>query len=329
MKRTPLKISLLACSLLLGACASPTASVTSSTATNASSEATTSVVSSSSGTASSTDVRSSYGAFQIEATTNGATPVYDSATSTYTLAVSAKKATYTASGYLKGRIVVANPDNLTSYKGLVLILNGVYLESDSQTDYVIDDTNSDKYLAIETAAGTINYVSAVVGAIHSENNLRFGGSGTLNVVSKTGHGAKADDILFYGTGDVNIQASADGLHGKNFYTNDSETTPTEFSGTLFISGVQEQALDFSDGSGTVDDPWVGEIIVDQGAKIVINTAQNVARANTAITVNGSIIATGIIDSSPIITKNTGALVVSVASDATFTVNGTAIVSETL
>jgi hypothetical protein len=325
MKHTPLKISLLACSLLLGACASSVTSETSSSMAAPSSEATSSVVSSSS----SSDVRSSYGAFAIEATTNGTAPIYDSATSTWTIGVSAKKATYTASGYLKGRIVVANPDNLASYKGVVLILNGVYLESDSETDYVIDDTNSDKYLALETGAGTINVVSAVAGAIHSENNLRFGGSGTLNVVSKTGHGAKADDILFYGTGDVNIQASADGLHGKNFYTNDGETTPSEFAGTLFIGGVQEQALDFSDGSGTVDDPWVGEIIVDKDAKIVINTAQNVARANTAITVNGSIVATGILDSSPIITKNTGALVVSVAEGASFSVNGTALTSQIL
>jgi hypothetical protein len=328
MKHTPLKISLLACSLLLGACTSSFSSNASSSAATSSS-ATTSAVSSSSSPAESSDIRSSYGAFQIEATTNGATPVFDSATSTYTLAVSAKKATYTATGYLKGRIVVANPDNLTSYKGVVLILNGVYLESDSETDYAIDDTNSDKYLALETSSGTTNYVVANAGAIHSENNLRFGGDGTLNVVSKTGHGAKADDILFYGAGNVVIQASADGLHGKNFYTNDSETTPTEFTGTLTIQGVQEQALDFSDGSGTTDDPWVGSILVDKDAKIVIKTAQNVARANTAITVNGSIIATGIIDTSPIITKNTGALVVTVASDATFTVNGTALASQIL
>lgn len=330
MKHSTLKISLLACSLLLGSCAvansASTSAVTSETST---STVASSSAASSSSVVSSSDVRSDYGAFALTQVSNGTAPVYDSATSTWTIGVSAKKATYNATGYLKGKIVVANPDNLSDYKGVVLILNGVYLENDSETDPAISFTNSSKYLALETAAGTTNYIAATAMAINSENNLRFGGDGALNVISKTGHGAKADDILFYGAGKVHIAASADGLHGKNFYTNDSESTPTEFTGTLTIEGVQEQALDFSDGSGTTDDPWVGSIVVDSGAKIVIAVAQNVARANLAITVNGSIVATGILDSSPIITKNTGALAVTVGTGATFTVNGSAIASETL
>jgi hypothetical protein len=95
-------------------------------------------------------------------------------------------------------------------------------------------------------------------------------------------------------------------------------------GLLTIKNVQEQALDFCDGSGTSEDPWTGEIIVDSGAKIVIDNAQNVARVNTAFTVNGSIVATTILDVAPIITKNSGSLVVTIAEGATFTVNGTAI-----
>ena len=46
-------------------------------------------------------------------------------------------------------------------------------------------------------------------------------------------------------------------------------------------------------------------------------------------VSGSIVATTILDVAPIITKNSGSLVVTVAEGATFTVNGTAVASETL
>jgi hypothetical protein len=337
MKNTSLKITLLACSLLLGSCASVSTSSAKSSSESTASQAASSSEETSAESSSSTeesssltsDIRSSYGNFTIAATSNGTTPTYDSATSTWTLGVSAKKATYTCSGYLSGRIVVGNPSNLTDYKGVVLILNGAYIESDSTTDYVIDDTNSSKYLALESAEGTTNYITNGYGAVHSTNNLRFGGSGNLVIVSKAGHGAKADDILLYGNGNITINAAADGLHGKDFYTNDSESTPSEFTGTLTINGVGEQALDFCDGSGTEADPWTGSITVDSGAKIVIATAQNVARANTAITVNGSIIATNILDTAPIITKNSGALIVTIAEGATFMVNGTALTSQTL
>jgi len=277
----------------------------------------------------SSDPAEVYGAFSIVQTSNGTAPVYDAATSTWTIGVSSSKALYAVKGYLQGRIVIANPDNLASFKGVVLELNGVYIEGNSETDYAVDFTLSGKYLALESASGTANVIRNTAGAINSENNLRFGGEGKLVLISTTGHGAKADDILFYGSSDVTIAAAADGLHGHNFYTNDGESTPSEYTGTLTIQGVQEQALDFCDGSGTAEDPWSGEIIVDPGAKIVIDIAQNVARVNTAFVIEGSIVATTILDAAPIITKNSGFLIVTVADGAVFTVNGTAIASETL
>lgn len=364
MKHNGLKIALLSVSLLLGSCTNTAVSsaaissaagssatvssvssvsestaasstLTSSTATSSSetpassSTTTSSTESSETPASSSTDVRSNYGTFSVEKTTNGADPVYDEATNTWTLAVSAKKATYTLSGYFKGRIVVANPSALTSYKGVILILNNVYIEGTSSDSYAVEDTNDDKYMALETVEGTTNYVTNVFGAVASENNLRFGGAGVLNLYSENGHGAKANDILLYGSGNINVAAKADGLHGDNFYTNDGETTPSEFTGTLTVKGVEEQALDFSKGSGTTEDPWLGSLTIDADAKIVVDTAQNVIKANTSVIVNGSIIATHILGDSPIITLNTGALTVTVADSAVFTCNGVAIVSETL
>ena len=256
-------------------------------------------------------------------------PTYDETSNTWTIGVSAKKATYTVSGYFKGKIVVANPSNLTDYKGVVIKLNQAYIESDDDKTCAITYSNDAKYLALETVSGTVNYINGAAGAVESSNNLRLGGAGNLYLLSAMGHGAKGDDILLYGAGDITIAAAADGLHGHDFFTNDSEDTPTEFSGTLTVKGVGEQALDFSDGSGTSDDPWTGSIMVDSEAKIVVDTAQNVARANLAITVAGSITATNILGDQPIITKNSGALVVTILEGASFLVNGVALQSQTL
>lgn len=334
MKHTLYPLLSLACLALLAACSPSTsssaaASLSSASASSSSASTSTSTSTSSSTSETSSDPADVYGDFSITQTANGTTPIYDAATSTWTIGVSSSKAVYALKGYLQGRIVIANPDNLTSFKGVVLDLNGAYIEGDSETEYAINFTLSGKYLALESASGTTNVISNTAGAVNSENNLRFGGEGKLLLVSSTGHGAKADDILFYGSSDVTIAAAADGLHGHNFYTNDGESTPSEYTGTLSIHGVQEQALDFCDGSGTSEDPWSGEIIVDSGAKIVIDTAQNVARVNTAFTVKGSIVATNILDTAPIITKNSGSLIVTIADGAIFTVNGTAITSETL
>jgi hypothetical protein len=326
MKHTIYPLLSLACLALLASCGP---SVSSSSNGTASSAATSQTSNSVSASASSSNPAEIYGDFSINQTSNGTAPVYDSSTSTWTIGVSSSKAVYAVKGYLKGRIVVANPDNLTSFKGVVLTLNGAYIEGNSETEAAVDFTLSGKYLALESAEGTNNVITNSALAVNSENNLRFGGAGDLTLISTTGHGAKADDILFYGSTNVSIAASADGLHGHNFYTNDSESTPTEYTGTLTIKGVQEQALDFCDGSGTSEDPWSGEIIVDAGAKIVIDTAQNVARVNIAFTVKGSIVATNILDSAPIITKNSPSLVVTIADGAVFTVNGTAITSQTL
>lgn len=273
--------------------------------------------------------RSAYSEFVLEQTSDGTVPVYDEATHTYTLGVSADSSTYTLSGYFNGRIVVANPDGLSSYKGVTLRLNGAYLENDAVDEFVVDYQNSKKYLAIDCVAGSVNYLDGVFTSVNSENNLRVGGEGALFVLSENGHGLKCQgDLRLFGNGNITVDAAADGLHGYEFYTNDGESPAVGYTGTLSIENVGEQAIDMCDGSGSSTDPWKGSIVVDSGAKIVISGAQNVARANIRVDIYGSLIAETIVDVSPIITKNTGLLSVNVYEGATFVVNGTALSSYT-
>ena len=210
MKHSSLKITLLAASLLLAGCNSALSTISSTSSALASSASeslsSTSEVSSSSEASSTTsssdetststlissssssqDVRSNYGDFSLVQTTNGTAPTYDEASNTWTIGVSAKKATYTVSGYFKGKIVVANPSGLTDYKGVVIKLNQAYIESDDDKTCAITYSNDAKYLALETVSGTVNYISGAAGAVESSNNLRLGGVGNLYLLSAMGH----------------------------------------------------------------------------------------------------------------------------------------------
>jgi len=107
--------------------------------------------------------------------------------------------------------VIANPDSLVSFKGIVLDLNEVGIEGGSETDYAINPTLSGEYLALESASGAAVAITNAMDAVNSENNLRFGGEGKLVSISTAEYDAKADGALFYGTSDVTIVVSADGL----------------------------------------------------------------------------------------------------------------------
>lgn len=270
-----------------------------------------------------------YGAFSLTATENGAEPVYDATTKTYTLAVSSKKAVYTLSGYFEGTIVIANPSALTSYKGVELILNNTYLKAADETLALIHYELKEKYLQLDAASGTTNILSSSATGVDSENNLRLGGAGELDILSSYSHGVKGDDIGLYGSGTIKVAAGADALHGKNLFSDNLEsgTDLVAFTGTMALSaGASEQAIDCCDGSGTSEDPWTGSITIGAGAVVTIGGAANVARCNTLFEIDGSVTATGI-TSSPIITKAEGSL--SLVVNGSFSVDGTAIPSQTL
>jgi len=247
---------------------------------------------------------------------------YDEASKTWSLPTSSSKITYTLHGYFDGQInVVASG---SAYKGVKLVLNQAYLTNSDATSSPVVFSPSDKYIQLDSPANTVNYIVAEGVAVDSKNNLRVGGEGTLNLLSRTSHALKGDDIRLYGSGTINISALADGMHGKNFYTNDGESTPTEFTGTCAIeAGESEQALDFCDGDGTATDPWAGSILIDSGARLTVSKAANVARCNTLLEVDGSLIATGIL-SDPYISKVDA---LEVVVNGTFTVNGAAIGSQ--
>jgi hypothetical protein len=307
-------VSLLALSLLLPSCATSSAASVSSPSTSTSASEVSSVSSSDS-------FQSLYGEPTITSSVSGVNASYDQATKTWTLPTYTSKITYTLSGYFDGVVNVVSSGN--TYKGVKLVLNQAYLvNKDANTSPVVFSP-SDKYLQLDSPSNTVNYIVAEGVAVDSKNNLRIGGDGELNVISTTSHALKGDDIRLYGGGKINLSALADGMHGKNFYTNDGESTPSEFTGKCTIAaGESEQALDFCDGDGTANDPWAGSITIDSGASIAVTKAGNVARCNTLFQVDGSLIATGIL-SDPYISKVD---TLKVVVNGTFTVNGTAVPS---
>lgn len=312
-----LPVTLLALTLLLPSCGA-----TSSNASSLASSSPETAASSSTSSVSSVSWKDLYGEATISSSQSGVSATYDEASKTWSLPTSTSKITYTLQGYFDGQInIVASG---STYKGVKLVLNQAYLTNSDSTSSAVLFSPSDKYVQLDSPANTVNYIVAEGVAVDSKNNLRVGGEGTLNVISHTSHALKGDDIRLYGGGNINLTALADAMHGKNFYTNDGETTPSEFTGTCAIeAGESEQALDFCDGDGTATDPWAGSITVDSGAKLTVSKAANVARCNTLLQVDGSLVATGIL-SDPYISKVDALKVV---VNGTFTVNGTAISSQ--
>lgn len=326
MKEKNAFVLLFASSLVLSGCTFASSEATSVASSSNAGTSTTSVGETSS---SGSSIPAGYGDFSIVKTANGAEPSYDESTKTYTLAVASSKSVYTLSGYFEGSILVSNPDNLASYKSVELVLNHVYLRQTEIKGVGISYTLDEKYLELNAASGTTNYIVSEGSAVVSKNNLRLGGDGILNLQSNSAFGAKGDDIGLYGPLVLNVTSGSDGLHGKNLYTNNLEsgTSLVNYTGTCsLVSGASEQALDFCDGSGTSEDPWTGSIEVNPQASFVISGAGNVARCNSEFVIEGSVIATNIIGS-PIITKVEGTLIVTVTG--TFKVNGEDIHSETL
>ena len=87
--------------------------------------------------------------------------------------------------------MIANPDSLVSFKGIVLDLNEVGIEGGSETDYAINPTLSGEYLALESASGAAVAITNAMDAVNSENNLRFGGEGKLVSISTAEYDAKS------------------------------------------------------------------------------------------------------------------------------------------
>lgn len=272
-------------------------------------------------------LKNSYGSFSIVVGAGGSEPSYDSERKIYTLTASSEKSFYYLSGYLEGAIVIKNSANYASPKGVRIVLNNCYLSNPigSAIAYEVNDS----YLDVYGEMGSVNYLVASASAIVSEHNLRLGSLGKTTIVSSCEHGAKADKISVYGSGELAIEAYADCLHGEEMATNNNATGAEEvpLTGTLKMNSKTEQALDFAYGSGTAADPYLGKVDIGAGATLLVEGALNVARINYSLSIEGTLTATGI-TSSALITKNSGNLIVTIAEGASFSVNGTALNSGT-
>lgn len=233
MKEKNAFVLLFASSLVLSGCAFASSEATSVASSSNAGTSTTSVGETSS---SGSSIPAGYGDFSIVKTANGAEPSYDESTKTYTLAVASSKSVYTLSGYFEGSILVSNPDNLASYKSVELVLNHVYLRQTEIKGVGISYTLDEKYLELNAASGTTNYIVSEGSAVVSKNNLRLGGDGILNLQSNSAFGAKGDDIGLYGPLVLNVTSGSDGLHGKNLYTNNLEsgTSLVNYTGTCSL-----------------------------------------------------------------------------------------------
>lgn len=323
----------LATPILLAGCASSSAG-SSSSAVSDSSETST-VSSSSSSIASKYDLAAlkiEFGEGSVSQTKNGMEVVEDSENSIYKLGLSAdKKATYTLKGYIDWSIEVSNLGNLeTIEKGCKLVLDGACLVVDKDTpaiQYLVDS----KALTLQPQADTTNYIINLGSgaAVYSDNTVEVEDAGTLNVDSIDGNAFWGDEVRLYNAPTLNVSAGEDAFYGHKFITDDDEADPQYFTGTLAVKDVGKIAFDFTNGTGTEEDPYSGSINIESGSTVTVDNALNLAKTDVSLTVGGSLIATNISASDPIITKNTGNCAITVDDGATFKINGVDVTSKTI
>lgn len=312
-----------------------TTSSTSTSQATSSSSASSSSSSASSSALSKYDLaalKASYGDGSITQTKNGMEVVSDTTNSTYKLGLSEKKATYTLSGYIDWSIAVSNLGNLeTISKGCTLVFNNACLVNDTDSpaiSYLVDA----KAITIQAEEGTTNYIFNVGSgsSIYSEHTIEIEGAGALTIDSLGANAVWGEEVRLYNSPSLTVRAGLDGFYGQKFITNDDNgDDSTYYTGTLNMEDIGKIAFDFSAGTGTEADPYSGSIDVGKGAIINVDGATNLAKTDLSLSIEGSLIATNISSSNPIITKNEGKCAITVATDAILKVNGNAIASKTI
>lgn len=207
-----------------------------------------------------TKLKEQYGEFSIT-TTKGEEGVLSDDGATYTISVSSSKNAYTISGYFEGHIVINNSDDLSTFKGVKIILSNACLVTDtgSNIEYQVDGKN----IEIVAQKSTVNYIiNTGEGyydcAVNSQNNIEVDGKGTLNIVTQTGHGLNAEGkIRFYDSPIINISSGHDAIHAGKFVSNNEEDAVEDyeaFTGTLNVVYALSQAFDCTTSSskGSID-----------------------------------------------------------------------------
>lgn len=131
-----------------------------------------------------------------------------------------EEATYLISGSLSdGQLVIDADDDAKIH----LVLNNVNIQSDDSAALYIK--NADKVF-VTLASSTSNTLQSngefaaiddntIDGAIFSKADLTLNGSGTLNIISKYGHGIVSKDDLVFTGGDYRVNAASSALSGKD------------------------------------------------------------------------------------------------------------------
>ena len=264
-----------------------------------------------------------YGAFSVTPADGFDAPVFDADADAYTftiLSAYAAKPTYTLSGYFDGSIVIVSEVSKNSI-GMTFLLDQAYLTNTAEGGIPISYQAKKKTVTLNSVAGTVNTIAGTGDALYSANNAELCGDGTLNLASLTANAVEAVDIKIYGAVTLDMAAALDALKGSGMLYSDNEDTPfVADTGSTAIHDLGGIAFDFGGSASKVD--------IGAGDLITVETAANLVKAGSALTVEGSLIGTDI-SGAPIVPAAAGGLTVTVAALATFTSNGTAITSQTL
>ncbi len=243
----------------------------------------------------------------------------------YYLDVTNEKQVFELTGYFDGRIVIQNPNSLTTYKAVTLNLNKAFIVSNNEA--TIDYTLENKTFDIYSINGTTNYVvnsskSNYDGhAINAMNNfgLYIEDNSTINVYSAHGHTIKADgDVKVGGTGNVYLSSGHDGIHCHNFSTSYGGTN---YSGTFTINNSISQAIEASKSSGE-------GVAYIYGGEFIINNAESVFKVDATIRFTGGSLSSTGIWATPFVRGGSSELSLIIGDGISVVVNGTAYQSQT-
>ncbi len=193
------------------------------------------------------DMALEYGEFEI----NGPYEIIPDEDNTYVINVTDDKETYYISGYLEGRIVIMNQNQLSSYKGVKLVFSNCCIVSDyyPPVDYTLTNKNVEIVISGMTYlvnTSTENYDGC---AINSENNVEIHGDGSLYVYTAHGHCIRADgDVRIYENVAIYLSSGHDGIHCHNFYS--SSESGVVYDNGLYVENAISQCIETSKKDGT-------------------------------------------------------------------------------
>ncbi|MCR4879625.1 MAG: carbohydrate-binding domain-containing protein [Bacilli bacterium] len=265
--------------------------------------------------------KASYGAASLKCGDN----VITSNNGVYYINVTENKQTYELSGYFEGRIVIQNGNQLSSYKGISLVMNNAFIVNDDAA--TIDYTLDSKSFEIVSTSNTTNYVVNKSAtnydghSIYSMNNLGFTleENSMLNIYSVHGHTIKADgDVEVGGSGNAYLSSGHDGIHCHDFL---AVYDGNLYSGNFTIDKAISQGIEASKSSGN------GEIHIYGGA-FTINNAESAMKVDVSITfTGGSLNGTGIW-ATPFVRATDNQIQLIVGDGISVVINGTSYNSQT-